>query len=155
MLSGHTYQHLPICNYNYSERLHFHFHFQVSDGAFSQIFTKCESVSQLCMTRCNPMYCSPPAPLSKEFSKQNPGVGSHSLLQGIFLTQGSNSGLLLCRWILYHLSHERSPNIYKVITIFQTLYVLDPGACGWVRCCPSLPESHSPAKSQLVRFWGS
>ena len=43
MLSGHTYQHLPICNYNYSERLHFHF--QVSDGAFSQIFTKCESQS--------------------------------------------------------------------------------------------------------------
>ena len=40
MLSGHTYQHLPICNYNYSERLHFHFQ------AFSQIFTKCESVSQ-------------------------------------------------------------------------------------------------------------
>ena len=32
------------------------------------------------------------------------GVGSHSLLQGIFLTQGSNSGLSHCRQILYHLS---------------------------------------------------
>ena len=32
-------------------------------------------------------------------------MGSHSLLQGIFLTQGLNSGLLLCRWILYCLCH--------------------------------------------------
>ena len=29
------------------------------------------------------------------------GVGSLSLLQGIFLTQESNWGLLHCRWILY------------------------------------------------------
>ena len=36
---------------------------------------------------------------------KNTGVGSHSLLQGIFLTQGSNPGLLFCRQILYHLSH--------------------------------------------------
>ena len=34
------------------------------------------------------------------------GVGSHSLLQGIFLTQGSNPGLSHCRQILYHLSHH-------------------------------------------------
>ena len=32
--------------------------------------------------------------------------GCHSLLQGIFLTQGSNPGLLHCRQILYHLSHQ-------------------------------------------------
>ena len=37
------------------------------------------------------------------------GLGSHSLLQGIFPTQGLNLGLLHCRWILYHLSHRRSP----------------------------------------------
>ena len=35
---------------------------------------------------------------------QNTGVGSLSLLQGIFQTQGSNPGLLHCRWILYQLS---------------------------------------------------
>ena len=39
---------------------------------------------------------------------KNTGVGSHSLLQGIFPTQGSNPGLLLCRQILYHLSHQGS-----------------------------------------------
>ena len=39
---------------------------------------------------------------------KNPGVGSCSLLQGIFPTQGLNPGLL---WILYHLSHQGSPRI--------------------------------------------
>ena len=39
---------------------------------------------------------------------QNTGVGSLSLLQGIFPTQGSNSGLSHCGWILYQLSHKGS-----------------------------------------------
>ena len=43
---------------------------------------------------------------------KNTGVGIVSLLQGIFLTQESNRGLLHCRWILYHLSHQGSPNIF-------------------------------------------
>ena len=34
-------------------------------------------------------------------------MGSHSLLQGIFLTQGSDPGLLHCRQILYHLSPQK------------------------------------------------
>ena len=37
---------------------------------------------------------------------QNTGVGSLSLLQGIFPTQGSNPGLPHCKWILYQLSYE-------------------------------------------------
>ena len=37
---------------------------------------------------------------------KNTGVGSHFLLQGIFPTQGSNSGLLYCRQILYWLGCE-------------------------------------------------
>ena len=40
---------------------------------------------------------------------QNTGVGSHSLLQGIFPTQGSNPGLPHCRQILYQLSYQGSP----------------------------------------------
>ena len=43
------------------------------------------------------------------FSGKNTGVGCHFFLQGIFPTQGSNSGLLHCRWILYLLSQWRSP----------------------------------------------
>ena len=40
---------------------------------------------------------------------QNTGVGSLSLLQGIFPTQGSNQGFPHCRQILYQLSHKGSP----------------------------------------------
>ena len=36
-------------------------------------------------------------------------MGSPSLLQGIFPTQGSNPGLPRCRQILYQLSHNGSP----------------------------------------------
>ena len=39
---------------------------------------------------------------------QNAGVGSLSLLQGIFPTQESNPGLPHCRWILYQLNHKDS-----------------------------------------------
>ena len=40
----------------------------------------------------------------------NTGLVILSLLQGIFLTQESNQGLLHYRQILYHLSHQGSPN---------------------------------------------
>ena len=43
---------------------------------------------------------------------KNTGVGSLSLIQGIFPTQESNWGLLHCRWILYQLSHQGSPKLY-------------------------------------------
>ena len=39
---------------------------------------------------------------------RNTGVGCHSLLQGIFLTQGSNPGLLHCRLALNHQSWRLS-----------------------------------------------
>ena len=39
---------------------------------------------------------------------QNTGVGSRSLLQGIFPTQGLNPGLLHCRHILYQLSQQEN-----------------------------------------------
>ena len=45
---------------------------------------------------------------------QNRGVGSLSLLQGIFTTQESNWGLLHCRRILYQLSYEGSPNYTSI-----------------------------------------
>ena len=40
---------------------------------------------------------------------QNTGVGCHALLQGIFLTQGSNSRLPHWGQIIYNLNHQRSP----------------------------------------------
>ena len=40
---------------------------------------------------------------------KNTGLGSHSLLQGNFTTQGLNPGLLHCKQIVYDLSHQGSP----------------------------------------------
>ena len=37
-------------------------------------------------------------------------MGCHFLLQGILSTQGLNLGLPHCRQILYHLSHQGSPD---------------------------------------------
>ena len=67
------------------------------------------NVTQSCPTLCNPMdytnrWNSP---------DQKTGVGSLSLLQGIFPTQGSNPGLPHCRRVLYQLSHKGSPRILE------------------------------------------
>ena len=37
---------------------------------------------------------------------KNTGVGCHSVLWGIYATQGLNPDLLCCKKILYHLSHQ-------------------------------------------------
>ena len=69
-------------------------------------------VSQSCPTLSDPMDCSPPGYM--EFlcpwnsPGKNTGVGCHSLLQGIFPTQGSNLGLLHCRQIIYCLSPRKA-----------------------------------------------
>ena len=53
------------------------------------------------------------SPAESQGKPKNPGVGSLSLLQWIFLTQESNQGLLHCRRILYQLSHKGSPRILE------------------------------------------
>ena len=72
------------------------------------LFLLCVLIAQSCLTLCDPMICSSPV-FSCPFPGKSTGVGCHFLLQGIFLTQGSNPGLLHCRQILYHLSHQGSP----------------------------------------------
>ena len=64
---------------------------------------------------------------------QNTGVGSFSLLQGIFPTQGLNPGLSHCRQILYQLSHKGSP---------------------WGRdFCPNSKHLLQAAQKSLLNFW--
>ena len=75
-----------------------------SESPRGQILTfvvcvKCVKVAQSCPTLCEPLDCT--------------GVGSLSLLQGVFPTQGSNPGLPHCRQILYQLGHNGSPNEVK------------------------------------------
>ena len=50
---------------------------------------------------------------------------SLSLLQGILPTQGSNPGLLHCRWILYQLSHQGSVKLCELTNITKNCWVGD------------------------------
>ena len=58
---------------------------------------------------------------------QNTGVGSLSLLQGIFPTQGSNPDLPHCGKILYQLSHKGSPRILQWVAIPSPVDLPNPG----------------------------
>ena len=92
------------------------------------------------------------------FLGQNTGVGSLSLLQGMFPTQGSNPGLLHCRWILYQLSPKRSPRILE-----WAAYPFPSGSsrprnqmgllhCRWILYQLHYQESPSQLKCHLL--WG-
>ena len=61
-------------------------------------------VAQLCPTLCNRMVYTAHGILQARILEC-----SLSLLQGIFLTLGSNQGLLHCRRILYQLSYTGNP----------------------------------------------
>ena len=70
---------------------------------------KCESLSHVQLF-ANPIHCSLPGSSARGDSPlKNTGVGSHALLEGIYLTQGSSPSLPHCRQILYHVYHEGSP----------------------------------------------
>ena len=71
----------------YNQQLFSHLHIPVCICVLSHVWL------------CEPMDCSHQAPLSIECPRQNTGVGSHFLLQGIFPTQGSHPSLLrLLHW---------------------------------------------------------
>ena len=70
---------------------------------------------------------------------KNAGMGSHSILQGFFLTQGSNPGLLHCRQIPHHLSHQESPS--HCIFLLEAAHI------------PSLLASFLCLQSQQWQLW--
>ena len=66
-------------------------------------------VAQSYLSLCNPMDHSPAgSAVHGDSPGQNSGVGYHTLLQGIFPTQGSHPGFLHCGWILSCLSPQGS-----------------------------------------------
>ena len=67
---------------------------------------------------------------------QESGVGSHSLLQGIFPTQGLNPGLVHCRQIFYQLSHQGSPRILEWVAhlLFQGIFPTQGSNLGLLHC---------------------
>ena len=72
--------------------------------------------------------------LRRQSTDKSTGVGCPFILQGIFLTQGSNLGLPHCRQTLYHLSHREAQcsnvlvhapvYVYVVYVPFQTRRIL-------------------------------
>ena len=78
------------------------------------------------------------------FLGQNTVVGSLSLLQGIFPTQGSNPGLLHCKRILYQLSHKGSP-------LRQIIFQILSGGQVWLVL--SIPKYTSNQNQKNATFW--
>ena len=79
---------------------------------------------------------------------KNTGVGFHSLLQGIFPTQGSNPGLLHCRRTLYCLSHQGilMNDFHSHFHLQLELHLLDDWTSPlW---CPTSPGSRA-----AFHFW--
>ena len=66
-------------------------------------------VAQSYPALCNPMDCSLPGSSIRGIFQAI--LGCHFLLQGIFLTQRSNPGLLHCRQMLNRLSHQESSTL--------------------------------------------
>ena len=71
-------------------------------------------VTQSCLTLCDPMDCPWNSP------GHSTGVGSLSLLQGIFQAQESNLGLPHCKQILSQLSYKGSQYLPIINTFCET-----------------------------------
>ena len=84
---------------------------------------------------------------------RNTGVGSLSLLHGIFPTQESNRGLLHCRWILYQLSYQGSwnglqfPPPWDLPTQGSNLCLLHCGQILYYRATRNPPPPSTPRTS--------
>ena len=84
---------------------------------------------------------------------KNTGVGCNFLLQGIFLTQGKNLGLLHCRQILYHLSYQVSPfSLWLgLIKLSNCPCMLSYFSCVWLFCDPWTVASQAPLSMGFPR----
>ena len=106
----------------------------------------CAIVTQPCLI-LRPIDCNlPDFSVRRIFPGKNSGVRSHSLLQVIFLTQGLKPGLLYCRQILYHLSHQGSFLLYdyhKASVQFSSVTQSCLTFCNPMnRSTPGLPVHH-------------
>ena len=68
-------------------------------------------VAQSCPTLCDPMDCSLPGSSVQGILQARRLECVAISLSGDLLIEGLNPGLLHCRQILYHLSHQGSPNL--------------------------------------------
>ena len=81
---------------------------------------------------------------------QNTGVGSLSLLQGIFPTQGSNPCLPPCGQILYQLSHKGSPRILEWVAYAFSRVSSQPRNWTGVSCITGRFSTNGVIRKALV-----
>ena len=87
-------------------------------------------VTQPCPTLCDPMNVDCQGLCPWDSPGKHTGEGRRSLLQGIFLTQGLNPHLLHCKQILYHLSHQGSPQTEKSCVLYNL--VITESVIAWL-----------------------
>ena len=116
-----------------------------------------------CLTLCNPMDCNlPGSSVPRDSLGRNTGVGCHFLLQGIFLTQGSNPGLL--HWQVgslplmppgkpsFVLSSRQSSSHLGVFTLFLFKLCVFPAAISGLEPLLSMLTSERAFKSSWFFF---
>ena len=106
-------------------------------------------VAQSCLTLYNPLDCSP-----WDSPGKNARVSCHSLLQGIFPTQGSNLGVLYCGWILYHLSHQGSPLAKRCLCFLLCVLSRCVLQVEWTSpfCVPLCVSLHTPQVKRVTLY---
>ena len=107
-------------------------------------------VAQSWPTLFDPMDCSP-----SNSPGQDTGVGSPSLLQGIFPTREFNRGLLHCGWILYQRSYQGSSQSISQFSSVQSLSRVRFFATPWtsaLQASLSITNSPSPPKPMSIEL---
>ena len=93
------------------QHTHTRTHTSAKDGFAAEEQPACKKSSYVTKKPRSPTLQTDSLPAEPQGKPKNTGVGSLSLLQGIFPTQGLNPGLLHCRQILYQLSLPRKPQV--------------------------------------------
>ena len=122
-------------------------------------------VTNSCPTHCNPMDCSLPGSSVHGILSKNTGVGCHFLLQVIFLTQGSNPGLLQSERTANPACEQKSntqqywhPGIHNRFLCFETCF---PGDLDGKECAcnagdqgsiPGLRRSPGERNGYLLQY---
>ena len=111
-------------------------------------------VTQPCPTLCDPVDCSPPgSSVHGDSLGKNTGVGCHAVLQGTFLTQGLNPGLLHCRRNVYHLSLQGRNQVCshpKFAIVLSLLHFYCSGLPSDIISLQSKELSHSMFRAGLL-----
>ena len=110
------------------------------------------SAAQSCPTVCILMDCSSPgSSVHKILQARILEWVSHSLLQGIFSTQGSNAHLLHCRQILYHLSQQQSSWCNILVIYFWDTNHLQTSWYKMHTCMRA--RAHTHTHTQIITYY--